>query len=76
MTFQIVLSHDVKVFKRQIYTVFDVIGDIGGLLDGLHALGMIMISLHMSLFGNPLTIFLLSKIFYSKKEKEKRSYAK
>ena len=75
MTFDIKLYPDVKVFKRQIYTVLDVIGDIGGLLDGLHVLGMIIISLQMSLFGNPLTIFLMSKIFFSKKEKEKRNYA-
>ena len=75
MNFLIYLSPATKVFKRQVYTILDVIGDIGGLLDGLHVLGMIVISFKISIFGNPLTIFLLGKVFFSKKEKEKRTYA-
>ena len=59
MNFEIKLNPDVKVFKRQIYTVLDVIGDIGGLLDGLTAIGGFLMTVFCFLFGNPLDSYLL-----------------
>ena len=45
MIIRLMLSSNDKIYKRSIYTILDVIGDIGGLLDGLKALGSIIISI-------------------------------
>ena len=40
------MSPDIEVSKRQIYTILDLLGDIGGLLDALKAFGSIIVMLY------------------------------
>ena len=40
------MNPDLKVSKRQIYTILDLLGDIGGLLDALKAFGSIIVMLY------------------------------
>ena len=40
------LSADYTIHKRSIYTALDLLGDVGGLLDGLRLLGGILISVY------------------------------
>ena len=53
------LNRDVIEHKRSIYTFLDLIGDIGGLLDGLTAIGGFLMSIFCFIFGNPLDSYLL-----------------
>ena len=45
---QIKLSDKEKVIKRQVYTLLDMVGDIGGLHDGL----IIIIGLFVTIFNS------------------------
>ena len=40
------MNPDIEVSKRQIYTILDLLGDIGGLLDALKAFGSIIVMLY------------------------------
>ena len=48
------LSKTREVYKRSIYTFFDWLGDVGGLLDGLRIIGYIVMSGSRLVTGNPL----------------------
>ena len=51
--------------KRSIYTVLDLLGDIGGLFDALKAIFSIFLSINFAMRGNPIEEFLLELIFKS-----------
>ena len=57
------MNPDLRVHKRQIYTILDLLGDVGGLLDALKAFGSIIILLHFKLVGDPVIKYLLESIF-------------
>ena len=61
--YQIQTSADQVHNQRAIYTVLDFLGDVGGLLDGLKLIGASIISLF---YGNSLSDFLLSQIFFDR----------
>ena len=48
---------------RSIYNGLDFLGDIGGLLDGLTAIGGFLMSIFCFIFGNPLDSYLLNSLF-------------
>ena len=48
---------------RQIYTTWDVLGDVGGLMDMLRLLGLPIIAIIKVFFGNSLNRFMLNKLF-------------
>ena len=59
---QIFQTHEqVKSFKRSAYNVLDLLGDIGGLYDGLR---LLMTALLTALSGIDYTSLLISKLFY------------
>ena len=45
---------------RQIYTIWDVLGDVGGLMDMLRLIGLPIIALIKVFFGNNLARFIVS----------------
>ena len=53
------LDTDVRIYKRQIYTILDLLGDIGGLLDALKAFGSVFVLLYFKLTGDQVTHYLL-----------------
>ena len=58
-----VLSEEVVLYQRNVYNILDLIGDIGGLLDGLTYLVRILLYLTGFIFGNPLMSYLVDKVF-------------
>ena len=48
---------------RQIYTIWDVLGDVGGLMDMLRLIGLPIIALIKVCFGNSLNRLMLHKLF-------------
>ena len=60
-TFEIIdnyISH-----QRSIYNGLDFLGDVGGLLDGLTAIGGFLMTIFCFIFGNPLDSYLLESLF-------------
>ena len=57
------MSPDVEIHNRQIYSILDLLGDIGGLFDALKAITSIFLSIIFALTGNPIEEFLLSLVF-------------
>ena len=51
-------------YDRNIYTVWDVFGDVGGLYDMLHVIGGMYYSLICLLIGSPLNRYLFEAIFF------------
>ena len=51
------------VYKRQVYTALDWLGDVGGLSDALRLIGQGIMYLYTLIFGNPLSSNLLKNIF-------------
>ena len=62
-TFHTVLSQDTEEIRRQIYTVLDLLGDVGGLFDALKAIISVVLSINFMLRGNPVEEFLLGLVF-------------
>ena len=62
-SFEFRLDANVQYFNRSIYTGLDLIGDIGGLFDGLKGFGSLIVSLYFSICGDPMSVFLLSSVF-------------
>ena len=65
------LDHETTVHKRQIYSALDMLGDVGGLLDGLKLLGSGVMFLFHLIRGDPLQDFLMKTIFKKGKEESK-----
>ena len=47
----------------QIYTIWDVLGDVGGLMDMLRLIGLPIIALLKVFFGDNLGRFMLNRLF-------------
>ena len=71
--FDFKLSLDQTRQKRSIYTLFDVLGDVGGLLDGLRLLGGILMSIYTFIIGSPLKAFLVTSLFKRSKVSKNHS---
>ena len=59
---------DVKIHKWSIYTILDLLGDVGGLFDALRAIASVIISLNFALRGSPIEQFLIEQIFVDRGE--------
>ena len=57
-----------KVYQRSVYNFLDFIGDVGGLLDGLKLICQTLL-IPFSSFN--FTSYILTKLFFVRKEKEK-----
>ena len=62
------MHEDVIEERRQVYSFWDYIGDIGGLNDFLQVVGGILISISTSFRGSGLTRYLIERLFYIEKE--------
>ena len=51
------------------------LGDVGGLLDGLRLLGGILMSAYTLTIGNPLNAFLINRLFKRNKVSDKSRYS-
>ena len=71
---------DIVEEQRQVYSFWDFIGDLGGLMDFLKLIGGILVSLYTALTGSGLDRFLAKNLFYVQKEtnsgKLRRKHAK
>ena len=63
ITFYVNLSFDTITENRRIYGVFDLLADIGGLLDSLQILSRNLFVLITWLFGSEFQFLLISRIF-------------
>ena len=59
----ITLDHDAIEEKRSIYTIWDVLGDIGGLIDMLYLLGKPFIFLSNIVAGSGMSRHILKSLF-------------
>ena len=57
------LSKNVQHHNRSVYTLFDLLGDVGGLFDALKGIMSTIIALYFLLFGNPMHEYLLKALF-------------
>ena len=57
------LSPNRTKYTRSIYSFFDWLGDVGGLLDGFRLIGVIVMYFYTFIIGNPLNAFLVNSIF-------------
>ena len=57
------LSKDVQHHNRSVYTLFDLLGDVGGLFDALKGIMSINVALYFLLFGNPMHEYLLKALY-------------
>ena len=55
-------------FQREIYSILDLIGDCGGLFDGLSYCSQAIVSFVMFFGSRDLSVFLLGRIFFVRKE--------
>ena len=60
----ITLDHDAIEEKRSIYTIWDVLGDIGGLIDMLYLLGKPLIVLSNVILGSGMCRHILKSLFF------------
>ena len=51
------------MYKRRIYTILDVLGDVGGLFDSLRISGIAFMMVYTVIVGNPLNAFLVNSLF-------------
>ena len=63
-TFYIMVERDIYMHEREIYGPLDFLGDVGGLVDALLAIGSWFILLLNVMSGSQLTHFLLNNLFY------------
>ena len=57
------LSPDRVLYRRQFYTLLDLIGDVAGLLCGLYILGSGFMFLYTLVRGHPVMSYLLSSVY-------------
>ena len=57
------LEDEATQHSRSIYSALDMLGDVGGLLDGLKLIGSLVMFLFHLMRGDPLNDFLLKAIF-------------
>ena len=57
------LHKDVIHHNRSIYNSLDLLGDVGGLFDGLRGIGSFLITIYFRVFGNPIHPYLLKSLF-------------
>ena len=62
------ISPDKYMYKRSIYTFFDWLGDVGGLLDALRLIGVVLMAFYTLIMGNPLSGYLVNSLFKRGKE--------
>ena len=62
-TIKLMVTKRYTMFTRQIYNGLDLIGDIGGLKDGLLAISSLLIQIQLLFTDNPWMNFLLGSLF-------------
>lgn len=62
------MHEDVIEERRQVYSFWDYIGDIGGLNDFLQVVGGILMSICTTIRGSGLNKYLVERLFYIEKE--------
>ena len=72
-TAELRLEKDVKHHDRSIYTLLDVLGDVGGLFDALKGISSIIVTFYFNIFGNPMHDYLLKSIFTRNPEQQDQS---
>ena len=60
---ELILEKDVIHHDRSVYTLLDLLGDVGGLFDALKGISSIIVGLYFNIFGNPMHEYLLKAIF-------------
>jgi len=61
-------SSDEIAHERQVYTLLDMLGDVGGLLDMLMYLGQIVLAIIFKVSGSETIRYLAGALFYRRKE--------
>ena len=67
MTFAFQMSMDTKQYNRSVYSIFDFLGDVGGLLSILLPIGGALIGLLDELFDRTLDSYIMMQVFFKKK---------
>ena len=61
-------SSDEITHERQVYTLLDMLGDVGGLLDMLTYLGQMILAMIFKVSGSETIRYLVGALFYKRKE--------
>ena len=59
------MDPDVIEYQRQIYTIWELFGDIGGLLEVMIVSGSFFMLTVTTFFGSGLDMYLLENLFYT-----------
>ena len=63
------ISPESIIHQRTVYNSLDLIGDVGGLLDGLTAIGGFLITIYSFIVGDPLESYISKSVFKIDTEK-------
>ena len=69
--FRFMLENDTYEYKREVYTIWELFGDIGGLTEVAVIFAGITMSIKTFLFGSGLDQYLLSELFFVEKQNPK-----
>ena len=68
ITYYLTLDKQGYMTVRTVYTIWDVLGEIGGLIDMLSYMAMLVISIINIFVGKGLSKYLLSTLFFKQKK--------
>ena len=57
------METDIAITEREVYNVLDLIGDIGGLIDGIGYISAAIIFLIKLFISNPMMVYLMHQVF-------------
>ena len=59
------MNADIVEYQRQVYTIWELFGDIGGLLEVLIVSGSLFMLFVTTVFGSGLDMYLLQNLYYT-----------
>ena len=63
------MNPDTVEYQREVYTIWDLFGDVGGLLEVTTIFGGFLMATVSALTGSNLDTYLLSKLFFVEKKR-------
>ena len=63
------MDDDTVEYQREVYTIWDLFGDVGGLLEVMIIFGGLFITTISALTGSNLETYLLQKLFFVEKKR-------
>ena len=61
--YEFIISDKVVIHKRSVYNLLDLIGDVGGLFDGLKYIAKLILGIFGFIWNQPISYYLLKHIY-------------